>query len=115
MPTQDMKPGDDNPMPEVARKLFERMALQMAPQRVTAAMLAAHVAFETGKSYDAKNIKKALNQAGCQPQIEGTGQRGNEWLYGDILYFLRTFAKGRAKGVNWPDTVKELSGGKNSP
>lgn len=114
MSMPDTSVGDDDSYLEVARKMFDREIRDNARQQVTAAKLAAHVAFETGKSYDAKNIKKAFNQAGCKPHIEGTGRRGSVWLYGDIVYVLRTFAKGRAKGVNWPDNVKELSGGKNS-
>ena len=97
----------------IAMKMKELLTLKRAPQEVTAAKLAAHVAFKTGKSYDAKNIKKTLNQAGCKPHIEGTGRRASVWLYGEIVNILRTFAKGRANGVNWPDSVKKLTGGKN--
>lgn len=104
---------DDNSMPDIARRIFERAALfqsqKQSQQQVTAAQLAAHVAFESGKSYVPKNIKKALCAANLQPHVTGKGQLGDKWIYEEILPFLRDFSKGRAKGVNWPDDPEYLN------
>lgn len=110
MNTSENTPNPSDSNHAVAKKIFDRMFAFQSPDEtpVDAASLAAHVAHMSGKTYVAKNIKKALLAAGCQPHVKATGRTRARWRYCDVLPSLRSFKTGRAEAVEWPDRADEL-------